>query len=101
MPREIILKTKDRVKIAADYYTKNCDSVVIIAPGWCMTKNSKAFREISREFFKKYDVLTFDFRGHGKSGGFILRYGTRKSGDLAFDQKTKRGVQDGFAAADL
>lgn len=82
MPREIILKTKDRVKIAADYYTKNCDSVVIIAPGWCMTKNSKAFREISREFFKKYDVLTFDFRGHGKSGGFYT-FSAKEENDLS------------------
>ncbi len=64
------LKTKDDVEIAINYYNGERDSVVIVAPGWCMTKDSNAFSKIADFFAKSYDVISFDFRGHGKSGGF-------------------------------
>ncbi len=67
--KELILKTKDKVDIAINYYTNAHDEVVIVAPGWCMTKDSDAFVRISEMFAKQYDVISFDFRGHGKSGG--------------------------------
>ena len=63
------LKTKDNVDIAINYYRNGCNTVVIVAPGWCMTKDSDAFFRISKMFAKHYDVISFDFRGHGKSGG--------------------------------
>lgn len=68
--REIFLKTEDNVKIAINHYENNSDTVVIIAHGWFMTKDSNAFLKISEEFFKNFDVITLDFRGHGKSSGF-------------------------------
>lgn len=64
------LKTKDNINISFNYYNNNNDSVVIVAPGWCMTKDSNAFMRISEFFAKHFDVISFDFRGHGKSGGF-------------------------------
>ncbi len=67
---EITLKTADNVKIALNHYPKGFERVVIIAPGWFMTKDSKAFREISEVFAERSDVMTFDFRGHGRSSGF-------------------------------
>lgn len=67
--KEIILKTSDKVNIAANYYKHRRDKVVIIAPGWCMTKDSKAFQQIAEFFAKDFDVISFDFRGHGKSEG--------------------------------
>ncbi len=63
------LITKDRIKIALNHYSNNHDEVVIIMPGWCMTKDSEAFVRISEFFAKSYDVICMDFRGHGKSGG--------------------------------
>ena len=66
---QISLITQDNVQICANYYNNASDEVVIIAPGWCMTKDSKAFSKISEMFAQKYDVLCFDFRGHGKSSG--------------------------------
>ena len=67
---EIKLKTIDQIEIAVNCYKNGFDSVVIIAPGWFMTKDSKSFREIS-DIFKEYsDVLAMDFRGHGRSKGF-------------------------------
>ena len=63
------LKTKDKVDIAINHYKNEHDEVVIIAPGWCMTKDSDAFVRISEMFAAQYDVISLDFRGHGKSCG--------------------------------
>lgn len=70
MPKEICFKTKDNVKIATDYYKNGFSAVLIISPGWFMTKDSNAFRKISVTFSAYFDVITLDFRGHGKSSGF-------------------------------
>lgn len=67
--KEIFLKTKDNIKIAVNCYEKGHDSVVILLHGWYMTKDSKAFLEMSESFSCKFDVLTLDFRGHGRSSG--------------------------------
>lgn len=68
--QNLFLKTSDNITIAANYSNNGNDEVVIVAPGWCMTKDSDAFIQISEMFAAKYDVLSFDFRGHGKSGGW-------------------------------
>lgn len=68
--QNIEIHTKDNINIAINHYKNNHDEVVIVAPGWCMTKDSAAFCKISEMFAKFYDVISFDFRGHGKSGGF-------------------------------
>lgn len=68
--KKIFLTTKDNVKIAANHYDNGFKNVVIIVPGWFMTKDSKAFCDISADFAKHCDVLTMDCRGHGKSSGF-------------------------------
>lgn len=68
--KEIFLKTKDNVKIALNHYENGNDSVVVLVHGWFMTKDSKAFANISECFSKKFDVLTLDCRGHGRSSGF-------------------------------
>lgn len=70
MLTDIVKKTSDNVDISINYYNNNFENVIIIAPGWCMTKDSKAFKKISDNFSKFFDVLCFDFRGHGKSRGF-------------------------------
>ena len=65
----ITLTAKDKIDIAVNHYKSEYDEVVIVAPGWCMTKDSDAFVRISEMFAKYFDVISFDFRGHGKSGG--------------------------------
>ena len=67
---ETFTTTPDGVKIAINVYDTGQNRVVIIAHGWFMTKDSKAFSEISEAFCSKYDVISMDFRGHGKSKGF-------------------------------
>lgn len=66
---EVYFKTQDKVKIASNYYNTGKGEVVIIAPGWCMTKDSKSFMQIAEAFSKEYDVISIDFRGHGRSKG--------------------------------
>ncbi len=67
---EIFVKTADGVKIGINLYKTSHDEVVIICPGWYMTKDSRAFSLLAEKLSSKYDVLSMDFRGHGKSGGF-------------------------------
>ena len=68
---EIFIKTDDNVKIGINYCKNNLDNLVIVAPGWCMTKDSAAFKAISDMFTERYDVMCIDFRGHGKSSGLF------------------------------
>lgn len=81
MFEELRLKTCDNIDIAVNFYRNNFESVVIIAPGWCMTKDSTVFLQIAKEFSQKYDILSLDFRGHGKSGGFYT-FSAKENNDL-------------------
>ncbi len=67
---ELFLNTKDNVKIALNWYNTSHKSVIVICPGWFMTKDSKAFSFLAEKFSEKLDVIVMDFRGHGRSKGF-------------------------------
>lgn len=79
--REIFLKTKDNIKIGINHYDNNSKTVVIICPGWFMTKDSRVFKDMAYAFEKLYDVISMDFRGHGKSGRFFT-FTAREQNDL-------------------
>ena len=66
--KELFLNSKS-LKIAINLYTGGHDECIIIAPGWFMTKDSKAFMELSEMLSDDFDVITMDFRGHGRSTG--------------------------------
>lgn len=68
---EISVKTQDSVNIKINQYQTDHDEVVIICPGWFMTKDSNAFARIAEDFSKDFDVISMDFRGHGRSSGFF------------------------------
>lgn len=67
--KEVSLKTPDNISIKINHYENGNDEVVIICPGWFMTKDSKSLRNLSEDLLKDFDVISMDFRGHGKSGG--------------------------------
>lgn len=67
---EIFLNTNDGVKIALNLYDSGHRTVVIICPGWFMTKDSRAFSLLAKKLSLKHDVIVMDFRGHGRSSGF-------------------------------
>ena len=64
-------KTEDDIKIAFNYYRTGYEEVVIICPGWFMTKDSKAFSSLAEDLSTKLDVISMDFRGHGESEGYF------------------------------
>lgn len=68
--KDIYLKTKDGIRIAINHHEGGCDEVLIIAHGWFMTKDSGYFSDMARVFSSNFDVISMDFRGHGKSSGF-------------------------------
>lgn len=75
------LKTSDGIKISCNYFDCGHDKVIIIAPGWFMSKNSKAFMQMSCDFCKYFDVITLDFRGHCESSGRYT-FGAEETKDL-------------------
>ena len=44
--KELIIKTEDNIKIAVNHFSNNFDEVLVICPGWFMTKDSKAFASV-------------------------------------------------------
>jgi len=76
-----VVRTKDNVNIAFNHYEHGCDTVLVIAHGWFMGKDSNAFLQICEDFSKFYDVISFDFRGHCKSSG-LYTFGANETNDL-------------------
>lgn len=68
--KEKTIKTKDNIKISFNHFERGFKNVLIIFPGWFMTKDSKVFRSLSEYFCQYIDVIILDFRGHGKSKGY-------------------------------
>jgi len=64
-----ILHTSDNVSIAYDLYKNGFDSIIIVCPGFYNSKENRWMRKTVGLLASSYDVLIFDFRGHGKSGG--------------------------------
>lgn len=65
------IRTDDNIKIACDHYRNGSERVVIIAHGFGFNKDIPLMREVADTFSHGYDVITFDFRGHGKSSDFF------------------------------
>lgn len=68
--QEVFLKAADGVKIAINHHQTGHDEVLIIAHGWFMTKDSNCFSNMANVFSKDFDIISMDFRGHGRSSGF-------------------------------
>ena len=82
MIKELFLKSEDNIKVAVNHYQKEGrDNVLIICPGWFMCKDAKAFKTMSEIFFEYSDIITMDFRGHGKSSGFFT-FSAKEINDL-------------------
>jgi pimeloyl-ACP methyl ester carboxylesterase len=61
--------TEDRKRIALTHIKGGFSKVVIIAHGFYTNKDTVLFKRMTDAFSKEYDVIMFDFRGHGKSSG--------------------------------
>ena len=75
--------TSDGVEIALDYYqTFSSPAVIVICPGFFQHRRTPRFRQIASCVADRgYDVVVFDFRGHGQSGG-LYTFGQQETQDL-------------------
>lgn len=63
------LITVDGVEIAYEHFRNGFDSVIVICPGFFNSKSNGGIRKSIDIVSGSYDVIIFDFRGHGESGG--------------------------------
>lgn len=59
--------TEDGKRIAFYHINRGFSKVIIIAHGFYTNKDTALFKSMADAFSKEYDVIVFDFRGHGKS----------------------------------
>ncbi|MCG2712406.1 MAG: alpha/beta hydrolase, partial [Candidatus Omnitrophica bacterium] len=77
-----ILETADKQKIAFDTYMCGHDYVIVLAHGFYNNKDAYLFKNIAKALAEYYDVIAFDFRGHGKSSG-LFSWTAEEHNDLA------------------
>lgn len=69
MKQSGIVITKDKINIAYDHIKNDSESVIIVCPGFFNSKKNRWMVKATELLTSKYDVIIFDFRGHGQSGG--------------------------------
>ncbi|HOW43362.1 MAG TPA: alpha/beta fold hydrolase [Candidatus Omnitrophota bacterium] len=95
MKSSSILLTSDKQKIACAHYKAGHRKLVIICHGFFNSKDSRLLLWLKDQLIKEYDVLMFDFRGHGKSSGLFC-WTSREGRDLRAVLDSVRGA---YAAA--
>jgi len=118
LPVSGILYTSDNVSISYDYYKRGFDSVIIVCPGFFNSKDSRWMRKTVDMLLSEYDVIIFDFRGHGTSGGkytwsakerldvdtvvnYAVKQGYKKIGMLAFSLGAAAAINDAATRDDI
>jgi pimeloyl-ACP methyl ester carboxylesterase len=76
------LATADGVSIAATLLRRGGDRLVIICHGFAASQRAIGIVWLADELAGPYDVLTFDWRGYGRSGG-LASFGGAEALDLA------------------
>lgn len=66
-----VLITPDKQKIAYNHYENGHNRVIIIAHGFYNSKDAILLQNLKDNLLDEYDVVMFDFRGHGKSSGLF------------------------------
>ena len=105
------LRTSDNIPISYNHYKRGFDSVVIVCPGFFNSKDNRWMRKTVDMLTAEFDVIIFDFRGHGESGGkytwsakerldvdavvnYAASQGYKKIGILAFSLGAAAAVND-------
>lgn len=65
------IKAQDGILIALTHVDRGFKQVVIVAHGFFNNKDTYFFQSLRDFLSKKYDVILFDFCGHGQSKGFF------------------------------
>lgn len=83
--KEILLtSSSSKLKIAVNHYRSSPKrkKVLILCHGCFMSKDARPFRDMSNDLYKYFDVITMDFRGHGRSTG-LFTFTAKEPDDLA------------------
>lgn len=75
------LLTADNHKIAVGHLKTGHAEAVVLAHGFYNNKDAYLFRKMAEDFSRDFDVISFDFRGHGKSSG-LFSFTSLESEDL-------------------
>lgn len=75
------VRAKDGVPIAYRHYRNGCGSVIIVCPGFFNSMDNRWMRKTVEMLSPAYDVIAFDFRGHGRSGGRFM-WSAREDADV-------------------
>lgn len=76
------LTTVDHQEIAYHHFKNGHQAVIIIAHGYYNSKQCVVLLQLAQVLGGEYDILMFDFRGHGKSSG-VFTWTSREGNDLA------------------
>jgi len=76
-----MLTTIDHQKISFQHFKNGCRAVIVIAHGYYNSKQSVVLQQLAHALGTEYDILMFDFRGHGKSNG-VFTWTSREGNDL-------------------
>jgi pimeloyl-ACP methyl ester carboxylesterase len=92
-PRPYVV-SENQIKIAYDHYRAGHSNALIIAHGFYNNKDTYLFKKIAESFLSHYDVILFDFRGHGQSTG-SFEWTAAEAKDLAaiIQYADKQGYQ--------
>lgn len=76
------VRTRSGLNISIRHRRVDRDKVVVLAPGFFQSKEAQIFKQIENGLFGCFDVISMDFRGHGKSqGGYT--FSAKEPEDLA------------------
>lgn len=78
---KIKLQTKDNITLEGNLYNSGKSKVIIIAHGFYQNKDTRSFKKIAKLLSPYYDVISMDFRGHGKSKG-LFTFTAKETQDL-------------------
>lgn len=67
--KEFTLLTKDGTTISVSHFLHGHQNVCILAHGFMGSKHRPYITRLSQRLSEHFDIITFDFRGHGASGG--------------------------------
>jgi pimeloyl-ACP methyl ester carboxylesterase len=75
-------RTQDQVPIAYTWWRAGHSELLVLAPGFWRVRLARENLFLAQSFLRHgYDVVTFDFRGHGDSGG-AYTFGAHEPLDL-------------------
>src|SRR5260370_13774152 len=79
--KALSLVTTDGVPIAAAHLPGDSDLAIVLAHGFTLSWQRPAVWQVATRLNRVGGVVTFDFRGHGRSGG-LSTMGDREARDL-------------------